>query len=365
MLDVNTKSVIEGAYSQFGLQTPEPTREARKRAAESLSADLKPKAALALIRAALGVPIRDASPVDEAMAAADSEYSVGPGDQERRAVASAALVAALQERGQAAVDISLALIAAALGGVRISEFQQPIILLAQSRLFEAQRFEPMELDVITKKPPVMAEVIPHIEQAGAGNSFQAGAPWVVKALSSSVDFTQASAKGLAAQMQKLADGFQKQQEQLSVHWWVMGGMSTTEVRAFSVMPPLEAAARAASELADLTQASRWGLFPARQLLAEVLRTLKLESKHQLKDLPGLGSVESRLRVLSEAAQPLAATIAPLSYAAWVAADASDEGDWIRRFERASGLNADVSLATLDVAHQLYLERIALARALEW
>ena len=365
MRDLSPRALIDAAYDEFGLNTPEPIRASRLQAAESLAGELKPKAALPIVRCAFGVPSRDTISIDDAILDADPDFTAADGDRERRAVASAALATMLRSRKQEANDLSLVVVAAALGGLRVLDFQRPLISRARARLFEAQSFEALNLDVVLKKPSVPAEQITAIESAASTNNFSVAAPTLLKVMGDSVEYTHAATQGLRGQVQKVADALNKLQEQVSVHWWVMGKRSSDKAVAFSSLTAMEAAALAAVDLAALTSSSHWGLFPSRQLLSEVLSEHEVDAPQRVGNVTGIGAIDWRLSLIQDTSQTIAPTVAPLTYAAWLAAESSDESDWIRRYERSTGVQTSTQLSMLDVAQQLYIERIALARSYAW
>lgn len=144
-----------------------------------------------------------------------------------------------------------------------------------------------------------------------------------------------------------------------MQWWVVGKASHDLLRPFADIPPFEAAARAAKELASMISEKRpAGPFAAPALLERVLES---DSKLRLAAHPfdvAMTGIPREARAgifLTKPSTSIAPGAFPIMLGAEYSIDSDDAPDWKPRFARTAHVDATVELTPVEFAKQLLRE----------
>lgn len=349
-------------YAKLGLETsPEivPARIAGAKKAYSKFDELQLKC---LVRGAIGL----ASPTElehltKILAVEDPTLGPESDDRELVLIAGGLLYRKIEAGGQLGTDTALAVVTSSFGGVRHSSVDSSLLIFAAERLASAQRSSnqiPVEPTYI-KKPNKDAEWTKPDEFAAA-NNYPEAHPGLKEIVNSSFTYAEGAIEHLTTQLMTVIDHQRLLDEQMQVHWWIVGGHSSLESKPFSDLSTIEAASCAALELAELTK-SRNGLAASDALLRLVIESGRTDIKSaKISDAVKAIPLERRTSLTVDLmSDEEFASLAPIHLAMALSADAGDVNDWHRRFKRITGIAATKNILPLDLAGQFYREILML------
>lgn len=349
-------------YNSLGLNTSPELVTARSTSAAAILAGLQKAQLVPLVRAAL----RLAKPEElEFMATGlsgdDPAFNPASGDAEISAVASAMLWHLIDTAGQFRGLTALAVVTASFGGAR-SYIDPGLADHANATLASLQQSaRPRPGNATYRKQPVTKEDFEGLETQGNNNNFQAAAPHLKKLITANLNYTMQGLQDLAGQLQGILNHQARLEEEMKIHWWLVGSWSRDQDKAFSDLPLPEAALLSGKELADLTF-TEIGLSSAPGILDLLLQKGR---KGNPKPLPLAEIVlatplSTRADWTSELlAEAATASLTPLAFAAALAVDSNDDPDWRPRFQRLTAIDPNSSLLPLDAAIQFYREQLLL------
>ena len=172
------------------------------------------------------------------------------------------------------------------------------------------------------------------------------------------NFANRSQNHLAQQLTAIVKYQQRLQEDANLHWWVIGGWSSDERCPFGNFSPAEAAVRAGKELADLTKLPA-GPYSAPALLDLVLQKVPggPQSMITLRQATMACAAPWRRSWCTDVEAASHGVLMPLSLAAAIAAESDDAPDWEPRFKRSALIPPDTQMSALDLALQMFRERL--------
>ena len=149
------------------------------------------------------------------------------------------------------------------------------------------------------------------------------------------------------------------EEESRMQWWVVGRTSDDLLRPFADLPPFEAAARAAKELASMISSQRpAGPFAAPALLERALETGE-KARHDPKPfsaaIAGIPLEARRTLFSNKPSTTIAPGAFPIMLGAEYSIESGDEPDWQPRFKRIAHVDANVEITPVEFAQQLYRE----------
>lgn len=294
----------------------------------------------------------------EALADGDAGFdSNGGNDAEVAAVAAATLWEMIEGRGELAGPAALAVTTAAFGGVRTYVDPELAGFAATSLAAQQREVRPGPTQATYRSKPALKEDLDALDTHGQNGDFGAGSPHLRKLLEGGINYTANGLSDLALQLQRVIEHQARLEEEMNIHWWLVGGWSRDVDKPFADLDLGRAALLAANELADLTKTDI-GLASAPALLDMVLVKGRKGAPKALSmaDLVLATPIADRRAWTDELlADMAAASLVPLCFAAALAADGDDAEDWKPRFQRLSGIDPSLAVKPLDAANQLYRE----------
>jgi hypothetical protein len=151
------------------------------------------------------------------------------------------------------------------------------------------------------------------------------------------------------------------EEEMRMHWWVIGKASTALGCPLADLPIFEAAARAALELVSMVSSQRpAGPFAAPALLERALQRAdgagneKQSLSSAIVDIPM--AVRRKIFVSKPSTTVVPGTF-PIMLAAEWSIESGDEDDWQPRFKRVANVDPKMVITPIEFAQQLYRESL--------
>jgi hypothetical protein len=278
--------------------------------------------------------------------------------------AVAALSAALTHHVLAKPDVRSAAAALVLLSARLSKAdsggidpslpetaQHCLWAIQQTALPEASYTSPAQISI--------TEQLTALHVALAANTAAPAADPLKAILEALVKADAAQGKAAADPIRALIAKQAILEEEAQMQWWVVGKASHDLLRPFADIPPFEAAARAATELANMISRRRpAGPFAAPALLERVLESdSKGKAAAQPFDTVMTGIPrEARTAIFSmKPSLTVAPGVFPIMLGAEYSIDSGDEPDWKPRFARTAHIEPTVELTPIEFAKQLLRE----------
>lgn len=347
-------------YGKLGLATSAALIEGRypgiEAAAEALSLDN----ASELTKTIFGLSGDTTSPAFLTHFASDPTFDVRSTDEEAALLATAVADFAMTEDLEIAGEIGLMIVTASIGGMRSPRVASNILTIADAALTKSQG-QQKEAPGRRKNlatPKALTEAIQIMrEQTPVHTALPAILPAVVTALEEVKGFVTSVSNQAANVNNTLLAHIAKLEEEMQIHWWVTGGWSAELERFFHDLATATASIRAGWELAGKGNTSL-GLYAAPALLGLVLERGRAEMAKTSFETAA-ASVELSWRKAQF--EPLAATgslpLLPVAAALALSAASGDEPDWKPGFKRQTGIDSTLSLNPIDLAVQMYRERL--------
>jgi hypothetical protein len=352
-------------YKDVGLETSPDLIAARISGAQKAFEGLDLSTIPPLIRSALKLAKADEMDfLVEPLSEADLGFRPRGDDAEVSAIATVTLWELVDLATDLGNTTALGVVTAAFGGVR-AYVDPDLRKYSEVTLAGRQRAARPGLAQATYRPkPVMKEDFQGLETHANSNNLAAGHPHLKKLLDGALSYTANGLIDLAQQMNRIIDHQSRLEEEMNIHWWLVGGWSHDRNMAYRDQPLPEAALRSGKELADLTK-TQIGLSSASAILDLLLQKVNADSIESAAMADFVLAIPLDVRrhwTDGLLADPAVASLMPISFAAAIAAESDDAEDWKPRFKRLAGISSDAVLTPLDAAAQFYRERL-LARLL--
>lgn len=290
----------------------------------------------------------------------DPNFAPRTGDREIGGLAAALLWEFIEQGKSLAASAAFMVATASFGGVR--PYSDPDLnTYAKDFLIKSQTSEETKIfkDPTYRTRPKLKDEFDAMDARSSGNQFTACYPHIKSLLESGVAYTENGLKDLAVQLVAIIENQRQLNEEMAIHWWVLGGWSKDRQVSFASLKPEEAAIRSGKELADLTS-SKIGWMTAPGMLDVVLKTGRANdvAPIPLAKAATAANVEWRRGWTNKVLESSeVGSILPLSLAMAIAADSNDATDWEPRFQRLTNIAPDIRIGVLNLATQLYNERL--------
>ncbi|WP_186237674.1 GTPase-associated system all-helical protein GASH [Burkholderia gladioli] len=290
----------------------------------------------------------------------DPTFDVRPADKEAALIATAVADYAITEGLDLGGHVALTIITAGMGGMRPLSVPSEICAIADAGLTarqSGQTEKPALLDDL-EPPQTLVDAIKDVKGQPPAHNFLTQ---ILAAIGTAFDQVQTYIEGANQQAvdsnNALVAHIATLEEQMQIHWWVVGGWSDETGAFFRDQKPVEAAIQAAWELAGKGSAPL-GLHAAPALLGQVLE----RGRTGMDDVTlADASVGATLAWRKDNFEPLAAAAAvsllPVSALFAFSAASGDEPDWKATFKRRTGIKTDATINPIDLGVQLYRERL--------
>ncbi|MDO8329806.1 MAG: GTPase-associated system all-helical protein GASH [Fluviicoccus sp.] len=350
-------------YGKLGLSTDASLIERRGSSIEEAADALEAKDIPEILRYVFGIGRANAAPgFLSHFSNQDPTFDVQPRDHEAALLASAVVAFEMERESDLNGLLALCLVTASFGGIRPPLVDDQLLKLGDKTLAHAQ-------SAATLVPPDRRYMKQPKELTDAATSLQnsninVALPHMISSIQQLGKYSEANALAAAKSDNDILGYVRRLEDELRTHWWVTGGWSTDAGVAFRTLTPIEAALRAGKELAD-KNGNKLGLFSAPALLSMVIETgRKVAIKDMaLTEAATLSNRVWRLDSFGAEAEKSLADLLPVTSALGLAALSDDADDWQPRFKRFTNIDPRKKLHPLDIALQLYRERLVL-RALE-
>lgn len=344
-------------YKRFGLVTPDDHVKAVQSALEADVENLSLESLPLVVKVALGIA-RPTELTEFSQSYKTDVLVIDAKDAEIPLIAATVIAAVVEEEKEIAPLAALAIVTAGMGGLNRPKFD--VVSLDHYRAVLAKK----QRQTITKPAPKgvkptmkYGDLLEKLVPTSAENNLGALYPELKKIVEGSFKFSESVSSTAASQLNDVVGYLGKNQEQMDVHWWVLGNWCNWSNESFADMAPTDRAVCAAKDLADLSTHSRHGIFPAQAMLSRVLPAKEdqvLPIKKIITDL----KTEVRQNLLASVESDAVSTsLLPVLLAVRESLEAGDADDWEPRFKRLCGVDPEAEISLADFAHQLYLELV--------
>jgi GTPase-associated system helical domain len=344
-------------YGKLGLD-PSPTLvEARGTGIVAASEDFVSTELPDVLGTAFGLGRSDQPlPLAAHFSATDPTFDVRQNQSEGALLATTLLSYEIQSGSEFANHVALILTTAVFGGLRPLKADPDGLGIAAQALSDAQS-KKVSAPVQRTHQTLGKSTV---EAVGAiPDNGQIDASQIKPVLNDLSKYSEARAKNAAASDNELLSYIKRLEEEMQTHWWVIGAWSNLSNRPFRDLDAGTAAILAGIELASKTTLEL-GLFAAPALLDMVLMKDRASplAEVTISAAATLLDRDYRTNEFGALIQTDAAPWLPLTTAMGLAAESNDEKDWEARFKRLTGINPKAKIKPLDLAVQIYRERLA-------
>jgi hypothetical protein len=350
-------------YGKLGLATQAALIDARGQGVLAASEGVTAKHVPGLVCCALGLKGMEAGEEFwKFFSEQDRTFDVAPQDKEAALLAASTIACCFDSNCDFVDYLALCLVTASFGGLRPAVADGELISLAEQALAAAQSADNVvpKDRTYSKQTSVLTESVENLAQPVARQQPAIGIQHAHAALAELAKYAEGNALAAARNDNLILTYLRKLESEMRVYWWVNSGWSIDTGKPFTSFTPMEAAVRAAKELADKS-ATTAGLFAAPALLAAVLekgRTRK-EKPLSIAEAATASDRKWRQKHCAAAAETAVATLVPVTTALGLAAASDDATDWQPRFERMTGISLTTSITPEQVAIQVYREQLLL------
>lgn len=352
------------AYGKLGISS-DPDVIGRRGDGVKAAADALELAGIApLLRAAFDLGSGDERFAFLTAFSGDPTFDVKASDREAVLLASAVAEYEIENETTHSGVLALAVVTCACGGLRVPALNDQLVPIARKYLaqFQSQAAAKPKGRTYQKQPDDLGTAITAVANSNTGYGSPQIAP-VVSALKEVGKYSETVSRLAAQSDQEILGYIGNLEQEMRTYWWVTGGWSDDADASFRRLDLSLAAVCAGKELSD-KRAGELGLFAAPALIDLILERGRQEPLGEIPlqvaaTTPGRAWRKNHFE--SASAGPLAGLV-PVTAALGLAAASEDADDWKPRFNRLTGLHADAALPAVELAVQLYRERL-LARAL--
>ena len=353
-------------YGRLGLRTPAELVSRRMEAAPAVLAAVTKEQVTTLVRVAFGLAKPgEAIFLVEGFSDADPTFHLVGDDEEVRLLATAVLAEMVEAPGPLAGTCALAVVAASFGGVRPLAHEPGLALQAAERLADVQVASSRRTvdREPTREPPDVSGELQAIRGVTSPQHVATIAANAAQAIETLAEYAVEVGRAAVAREDALSAHVRALETETRLQWWVTSRWSEEAGEPFRDVGPAAAAILAGVELAERA-GHALGVASAPALLDMVLGASERGEMTEPVALasaataPGIDWRRELPRGLGTSPD---AALVPMSLAMALAADSGDEEDWIPRFRRATSLDATSMITPMQLAHQVYLERLLTRR----
>lgn len=356
-----TTQYLSRLHSSTGLATEADIVERRAKAIESIETKTTTEQAIAAAAVAAGVASDLSrlqwliSPTSEA----DPSFSPATVDKAVAALSAAFTHSVLAKSDVKGVAAALVLLSARMSKTDGGDIDASLPGTAQQRLWDIQKMPLPEVKYAAPAQINITEQITALYVALTGNTSSNAAEPLKAVLEALVKAGAAQSKATADSLSALITRQAILEEEAQMQWWVVGKASHNLLRPFADLPPFEAGARAASELASMISRKRpAGPFAAPALLERVLDSHSTEEPAAQPFDAAITGIPREARIAIFLTKPSASIVPgafPIMLGAEYSIDSGDEPDWKPRFARTAHMEPTVELTPTEFAKQLLRE----------
>lgn len=357
-------------YRAAGVDPKAGDLEQRWQGVEGFAKDLNLQNGLELVRLFYGRPPQSASFVDEYSAvfqAIDRSFPMRDNGLELQVLAGATIAHVVQTTRSVVADaLALGMLCGYCQGLRQKVVNGEIIEYARNYLVnESVKVRDIDEDLVIKVPDVnLKNLLDALTAASTGSSLTVlqepiKAPFVkladaIKELSSSIN-------DMAG---KIAQEIDSHRENSDILWWVFGEHSRDLNKRMSELPLPFAALIAGKELADLVRVIP-GPLAAPAFLDKMLRFAdsELSKPTSIKDGVNVAPQEWRQQLIEGRGTRRVQGLCPVHLAIQKSLEFDKATQWLAPFEKAAEIKSKSAITPLDLAIQVYQERM-LMRAVD-
>jgi hypothetical protein len=345
-------------YKRFGFSTPEDHVKAVQVAIKGDVKNLSPEGLPLVAKVAFGIA-RPTDLSDFAQSYKSDALDIDGKDAEIPLIAASVIAAVTEDEQGIAPLAALVMVTAGMGGLSKPKFDVASLDHYRSVLANKQRQIDAKPAPKGAKPTMKyADLLERLVPTSAENNLGALYPELKKIIEGGFKFSESVSSTAAAQLNDVVSYLSKNQEQMDVHWWVLGNWCNWLDQSFPAMAPIDRAACAAKDLADLSTHSRHGIFPAQAMLARVLPLREEDEVLPIKKvITGLTTDVRQKLLASVESNTVSTNLLPTLLAVRESLDAEDAEDWEPRFKRLCGVDPEAQVSLADFSHQLYLELV--------
>jgi GTPase-associated system helical domain len=344
-------------YGKLGLETSQVLIESRAKAVEAASEEFGSDDLPGVLATAFALNCLDESmPLVDQFSAPDATFDVRRNQSEGALLAATLLLYEIQRGSDFSDPVSLILTTASFGGLRVPAADPEIITVASQALSNAQSAvaKVPQPRAYAKLGKTLVEAVSQLPDNGAID-----ASLLKPVLTDILKYCEGRALNAATSDNELLNYVKQLEEELRTYWWVVGRWSHLQQKPFRDLGPDIAAIIAGIELASKTTL-KLGLYAAPALIDQVLVRDEDTASGQitLAAAATLLSQQYRKNQFGDLSESKIGPWLPFSTAMGLAALSNDEKDWEPRFKRITGINPKTKLKTMDLAIQIYRERLA-------
>lgn len=351
-------------YGKLGLATQPSLIEARGQGVLAASQGVSAEHVPGLVGCALGLKDVD---LDEGFwsffSEKDPTFDVSPQDREASLLAASTIACCFETENDFKDYLALCLVTASFGGIRPAIADDQLLAKGENALAAAQSLGNKVPDNRKYKvqPVAFQQALENLSQPVARQQPGSGLQHAESALRELANYAEVNALASAQNDNIILEYLRMLESEMRVYWWVTSGWSVDIGKPFASLPPIEAAVRAAKELADKSVTTA-GVFAAPALLAMVLEKgrERVEKPLPMAEAATVPDRKWRQEFCAAIAQSAVASLVPVTTALGLAAASDDAPDWQPRFERLTGLSLTTKVSPEQVAIQVYRERLLLS-----
>lgn len=350
-------------YRAAGLEPKADDLETRWTALEGFAKNIKVRNGLELVRIYFSRTTQAEDFMDRYAASfqeADKNFPMRDNGLELQ-VLSAATIAHIVEttRTETTDAIALAVLCGSCKGLRSDLLNSEIVDYARSYLInESSKVREAAKTFQVKAPDVdlkdLLEKLATAAGGGAGTLKEPIKPPFEK-LAEAVSTLSSSVNRMG---QSIAKEISARREESDILWWVFGEYSRDLNQPMSGIPLTFATLVAGKELADLVKLTP-GPLAARAYLDKMLRFVdkELSTKISIKDAINAAPNDWRKRLLDERNAESVDDLCPIHLGTAKSLESDRPASWPAVFDKSTGLKSRTSLAPLDLASQVYDEKL--------
>ncbi len=351
-------------YRAAGLQPKAEDLEKRWQGLESFAKKIKVQNALELVRLYYARPSQDSNFVDKYSAsfqAVDPTFPMRENGLELRVLAAATIAHIVEKTRTNVTDaVALAMLCGYCQGLRQNVLNGEIIAYARTYLAEeAVRMRESDGNFTVPEPDVdLEELLDTLTTAATGNNLTNLKEPIrppFEQLAGAISKLAASVNKMG---EKLTQEIRSRREESNILWWAFGEYSRDlDMRMVELQLPF-ATLVVGKELADLVNVVP-GPIAAPAFLDKMLRFVDpvLSKSTSIRDAVNAAPREWRGRLIEEAAARGVEDICSVHLAVQKSLEFEKSTEWIAPFDRVSDLKSKGAIAALDLATQVYHERM--------
>jgi hypothetical protein len=351
-------------YRAAGLQPKAEDLEKRWQGLENFAKKIKVQNAIELVRLFYARPPQVSDFVERysaALQSADPTFPMRENGLELQVLAGATVAHIVEKTRTTVTDaVALAVLCDYCQGLRQNVLNSEILEYARAYLAEkAVRMRESDGNFAVTEPDVdLEDSLDTLITAATGTNLTSLKEPIRPPFEQLADAISKLAASVNKMGEKLAQETRSHREESNILWWVFGEHSRDlDTRMTELQLPF-ATLLAGKELADLVKIVP-GPIAASAFLDKMLRFAdpELSKSTSIKDAVNAAPREWRVRLIEEVAARGVEDICPVHLAVQKSLEVEKPTEWLAPFERASDLKSKGAIAPLDLATQVYHERM--------